>query len=148
MKASPAPARDLTVFFDGLCVLCSAEIEHYRRRDRDGRLALVDIAAPGFDAVALGLEPADVQRELHGRLADGTWLRGVDTFVAIWERLPGWSVAARAAKLRPVRALLELGYRGFVRVRPYLPRRDGVACDGDRCDLGRSRGAAPRATTA
>jgi predicted DCC family thiol-disulfide oxidoreductase YuxK len=137
MPVQPARTPDLTLYFDGLCVLCSAEMEHYRRRDRDGRLALVDIAAPDFDATALGLEPAEVQRVLHGRLGDGTWLTGVDTFVAIWERLPGFRLAARLAKLRLVRPLLDLGYRGFVRVRPYLPRRAAPACESGRCDLGR-----------
>jgi len=132
-------APDLTVYFDGLCVICNAEIQHYRRRDRDGRIDFVDIAAPGFDAEAEGLDPRAVVRVLHARRADGTLVTGVDTFVEIWARVPGFGPAARLARLRPVRATLELGYRAFVRVRPYLPRKkapDGVVCTDGRCAVG------------
>ena len=48
----------LTVFFDGACPICSREIAHYRRRDSEGRLRLVDIAAPSFDAAAEAMYPA------------------------------------------------------------------------------------------
>ncbi|MCK6575152.1 DUF393 domain-containing protein [Myxococcota bacterium] len=130
---------DLTVYFDGLCVICNAEIQHYRRRDRDGRIAFVDIAAPAFDAEAHGLDPREVVRVLHARRADGTLITGVDTFVEIWARVPGFGPAARLARLKPVRAALELGYRAFVRARPYLPRRkagEGAACPDGRCAVG------------
>ncbi len=126
-------APDLTVYFDGLCVVCNAEIQHYRRRDRDGRIDFVDIAAPGFDAGAVGLDPREVVRVLHARRADGTLVTGVDTFIEIWSRVPGFGPAARLARRGFVRAGLELGYRLFVRVRPFLPRRKAVECLDGRC---------------
>jgi predicted DCC family thiol-disulfide oxidoreductase YuxK len=124
---------DLTVYFDGLCVVCSAEIGHYRRRDKAGRVDWVDIAAPGFDAAAHGLDPREVVRVLHARLANGTLVTGVDTFLAIWERVPGFGGVARVAARPWARPVLELGYRTFVRLRPYLPRRKAVECVDGRC---------------
>lgn len=124
---------ELTVYFDGLCVVCAAEIGHYRRRDRAGRIDFVDIAAPGFDAAALGLDPAEVVRVLHAREADGRWLTGVDTFLAIWQRLPGLGGVARVAARPWARPVLEAGYRAFVRIRPFLPRRGGPECVDGRC---------------
>ena len=67
------PAR-LSVYFDGLCPLCSREIAHYRKRVTPEAVEFVDIAAPGFDPVALGFDRVRVHRHLHARF-DGTALR-------------------------------------------------------------------------
>lgn len=127
----------LTVFFDGACPLCSREIAHYRRRDREGRLRLVDIAAPSFDAAAEGVDGEQVKRSLHVRRPDGTLITGLDSFIAIWDAL-GLHTAARLARLPGVHLVLRAGYRVFAAVRPYLPRRRDAGCSNDRCAVARS----------
>jgi predicted DCC family thiol-disulfide oxidoreductase YuxK len=49
--ASPS-APDLTLLFDGGCPLCVREVRFLQRRDRQGRLAFVDIDATDYDAEA------------------------------------------------------------------------------------------------
>ena len=126
------------VYYDGLCVLCSREIEHYRRSRGADLINFVDICAPGFDAGAHGVDPKAVHRVMHVKRADGTLATEVDAFIAIWTTLPGYWLLARIASLGFVRFFLNIGYHLFVRVRPYLPRRsaDIYACAASPyCDL-------------
>ena len=49
--ASPS-APDLTLLFDGGCPLCVREVRFLQQRDRQARLAFVDIDASDYDAAA------------------------------------------------------------------------------------------------
>jgi len=126
-------AESLTIYYDGACPLCSREIEHYRSKDSAGRLRLVDIAAPGFDARAAGLDPVAVNKFLHVRLPDGALVTGLAAFTAIWDVLPGFGLLARAARLPLINPLLRGGYRAFAALRPYLPKRRAAECTGGSC---------------
>lgn len=128
----------VTVYYDGLCVLCSREIDHYRRSRGADLINFVDICAPGFDPASHGVDPKAVHRVMHVKRADGTLATEVDAFIAIWTTLPGYSLLARIARYGFVRFFLNIGYQLFVRVRPYLPRRssDIYACaDSPYCDV-------------
>ena len=46
MKQPEFPIR---IFYDGACIVCATEIEHYLRKDRDGRLVAMDNLAFFFD---------------------------------------------------------------------------------------------------
>lgn len=63
--------HDIEVFYDGDCPLCSREIAMLRRLDRRQRIRFVDIAAPGFDASAMGASREALMARIHGRLPDG-----------------------------------------------------------------------------
>ena len=54
----------LQVFFDGACPICSREVRFARKRDKLGRIQWVDIAATGFDAAALGLDPLRIHQQV------------------------------------------------------------------------------------
>jgi len=120
-------ALGCTIYFDGACYLCSAEIEHYRRQvlrgGLDGKVCFVDIADPQFDAQSHGLDDREVNRVMHVRSADGQLHLGVEAFVEIWRNLPRYEFLSKAVEIPGIRPLLELGYVVFARVRPYLPRR-------------------------
>ena len=117
-----------TVYFDGLCRLCSREIDHYRTRKGAENLKFVDITSAGFDAKAEGLDPYRVHQVMHVRRPDGSLATKVDAFVAIWSALPGYQWAARAANWSWVRLPLNVGYLAFAQVRPWLPRKS-VDCE-------------------
>lgn len=63
--------HDIEVFYDGDCPLCGREIAMLRRLDRRQRIRFVDIAAPGFDASAMGASREALMARIHGRLPDG-----------------------------------------------------------------------------
>jgi ubiquinone biosynthesis monooxygenase Coq7 len=121
---TPAPASKdaLTVLYDGGCPLCRREIAHAQglaQRQGDETLCFVDISAA--DARPM---PADERKALMARFhverADGSRLSGAAAFVAMWRRLPGWRWVARLADLPGGLAVMELAYRGFLRVRPAM----------------------------
>jgi predicted DCC family thiol-disulfide oxidoreductase YuxK len=115
----------LSVFFDGRCIVCSHEIDLYRKRDIDGRIAFIDIMDPRFDPASAGLDPVAIHDQMHAKKASGEVVTGVDAFIAIWDVLPGgvFRALSRIARIRALRPALDLGYIAFAKARPYLPRR-------------------------
>ena len=108
-----------TVYYDGSCPLCRAEIGHYRRKDQSGALCFLDVSEPTA-VIPDGLTQQQAMKRFHVRTGRGTIVSGAAAFVEVWARLPGWRWAARAAALPGVLALLELGYRLFLPARPTL----------------------------
>jgi predicted DCC family thiol-disulfide oxidoreductase YuxK len=112
---------ELTTYYDGACQLCRAEMQNLMLRNTHGRVAFVDAAAPGFDAVALGVTQEAVMNALHVRTADGDWLVGVPAFEALYRTLglPRVAAALRQPLLAAAAARL---YPWVVRHRHHLPR--------------------------
>jgi predicted DCC family thiol-disulfide oxidoreductase YuxK len=111
----------LTLFYDGLCPLCSREIVHYRKRLAGTGARFVDITDPAFDAPSHGLDPGRVHRLMHVKVGDEV-RTGLEAFLAVWEAIPAYRRLARLARVPGIHAALDLGYRLFARVRPWLPR--------------------------
>ena len=137
-SSKPEPSKSLSIFYDGGCRVCAWEIEKYLAADRYGKLATIDIHAADFDASKYGLEPAEVRKFFHVLTPEGKVIAGVDAFIEIWKTL-GTPLSLRAswlAKRAPFHAMLRLGYRVFVEVRPYLPRRPGAPeCGDGTCEI-------------
>ena len=129
----------IEVFYDGDCPLCRREIAFLERRDQAGRIRFTNIADPAFDARALGRPFADLMAEIHGRLPDGTWLRGVEVFRRLYAAV-GFGPLVWATRLPGIRLLLDLGYRLFARNRLRLTGR----CQANGCP-GPSRPRVPEA---
>ena len=124
----------LRVYYDGLCHLCSREIEHYRRLPVSEPIDFVDIMDPQFDPVAESLEPEEIRRQLHSRDESGRLFVGVATFLEIWKRIPRYRGLYLLARLPVAHQLLEAFYFLFVRIRPWLPRKQG-ACANGHCEI-------------
>ena len=133
MSATTPPMTSMPwrfrVFFDGDCPLCRREIDLVRRLDAGaGRIDLVDLAAPDFEAEAFGLDQATIEARIHGMRPDGTVVEGVDVFVELYEALDrGWVV--RIARVGLVRAVLDRLYTWFARNRLRLTGRAPRTCD-------------------
>jgi len=133
------PQFPLRIYFDGACRVCASEVDHYRRRDRAGRLEPVDISAADFDPGPCGISLQAFQYELHVIDREGRVYRGVDAFRAIWLAFPEsvlFRLLATLIALPVIRPLARLGYRIFARLRPYLPKRRAVCATG-QCRIGR-----------
>ena len=77
MIASP----ELTLLFDGGCPLCLREVRFLQRRDRDQRLAFVDIDAADYDPEAhAGISYRQAMGRIHAISAAGTVLQDVAVF--------------------------------------------------------------------
>lgn len=116
MRDDPKP----TVYYDGSCPLCSVEIRHYRSREGGDRLDYVDVSG-GTDPGG-GLSCDAAMKRFHVRMPNGELRSGAAGFVSIWEVLPGWRWAARMARVPGVLPVLEVAYRGFLPLRPWLSR--------------------------
>jgi predicted DCC family thiol-disulfide oxidoreductase YuxK len=77
----------MTVFYDGSCGLCSAEMSALHELDRDHAIALVDCADPRFDDSACrgeGVTREAMMQALHVRDLLGDWHRGVDAIALLY----------------------------------------------------------------
>jgi predicted DCC family thiol-disulfide oxidoreductase YuxK len=114
--------KALKVFFDGLCPLCSREINHYKAQAGAGSIDFIDISETIFCAEAEGLDPRRVHRRFHVRNGPVV-LDGVDAFREIWKLLPRYGWLVKLTGFRLVRLLFVAGYELFVLLRPLLPRK-------------------------
>ena len=132
------PAWKIKVLYDGECPLCLREIRFLRKRDRAGRISFEDIAAPGFDPAAYGLDRSTVMARIHGVLPDGRVVEGVEVFRRLYEQVGlGWLLApTRWPLLRP---LFDAAYRAFARNRLRLTGRHAAACNHETCEVGAAR---------
>ena len=123
------------IYFDGLCVACSAEINHYRKLPGSEKFAFIDINTAAFRAEEDGIDPYLAHKIMHVRDPNGNLKQGVDAFRAIWKELPRYYFLYRLSKIKAVRTVLEFGYSAFVKIRPYLPRRKADCSDSPYCDI-------------
>lgn len=122
------------IFYDGLCVLCSAEIEHYRKQKGSDRFLFIDITTPDFKSEAHGVDPYAVHKVMHVKDPKGQLHTGVEAFRAIWRELPRYKFLYKWTDNKLAQSILGLGYNGFVLVRPYLPRKKADCAASPYCE--------------
>ena len=124
------PGWDVAILYDGGCPLCAREIAMLERRNREGRLASVDIAAPDFDAGLLGTDHATLMARIHAVLPDRSLIEGMEVFRRAYAAVGlGWVMAPSGWPL--LGRLFDAAYAWFARHRLSLTGREH-ACD-DRC---------------
>lgn len=109
----------LTLYFDGSCPLCRAEMHNLELRDAGQKLRFVDISVsadypPGTDFEAL-------MTLIHAQCADGSVLRGVEVFRLAYGAV-GIPWVARLTRLPGLKGLSEALYPWIARNRYRLPR--------------------------
>jgi len=111
----------LTLYYDGRCPLCLAEIHVLRARNRMGLLHFVDVAADDFDEVAHAVSCERALEEMHARVEGGATLTGVAVFAEAYRRA-GLEPLARLLSIRWLAPTWALGYRFFARHRHAISR--------------------------
>lgn len=112
---------ELTLYYDGNCQFCLAEMHRLMRWNIASRLDFVDISTPDFDPAPLGVDMAALDRELHGRTADGRLLVGIDSMLAAYT-LVGRAWIVWPLQVHILRPLLASLYRSFARNRYRFSR--------------------------
>lgn len=123
MDKEAALKPNITVYYDGLCHLCSREVGHYQRMKGAENIHFVDITEAAFDAGKEGLNPVEIHKTMHVRDKNGKIVLGIDAFISIWNELPSLRFLVPIASFRAVHFILKTLYAGFARIRPLLPRK-------------------------
>lgn len=125
----------LTLFYDGRCPLCVAEMARLASLDNTRALVFEDINAEDFTDRYHSIDPAKANQVLHGWDENQSLLLGLDVSCRAW-KLVGkhrWMAALRWPLIRPI---ADLGYRLFARHRYFFSRllTGQPRCD-DRCAI-------------
>ena len=113
-----APAKALTVYFDGACPVCSKEISYYQRQAGAQACEWVDASSCSEPALGPGLSRNAALGRFHVRHPDGSLTSGMAGFAAMWRVLPKTAWLGRIASFGPIPFLLDQAYRAFLALRP------------------------------
>lgn len=84
----------LTLFYDGFCPLCVAEMNKLRKYDVDQNLIFEDIQSQDFSARYPELDWSSLNARIHGQLEDGRLISGLDVTYLAWKAVgKGWVYA-------------------------------------------------------
>lgn len=84
----------LTIFYDGYCPLCKLEMDKLRQLDKRQDIAFVDIQELTFHAQYPDLNKHTLNARIHGYLADGSLISGLDVTYLAWKLVgKGWVYA-------------------------------------------------------
>ncbi len=125
---------ELTIFYDGRCPLCASEMKQLRQLDDAGKLYLEDINQPDFKQRFPHIDPVEADRVLHGELANGTLIYGLDVTQQAWA-LVGRHQWLKLLRLPLIRWFADLGYLFFARYRRQISRllTGSSRCDTESC---------------
>ncbi|MEO5883282.1 MAG: DUF393 domain-containing protein [Caldimonas sp.] len=130
----------LKVFYDASCAVCALEMDNLGASDGDGRLVLVDMSAPGFDATCHGLDPAELDAAIHAVRPDGSVVRGMAVLRLAYAAAGlGWLL--RPSAWGPLRPAFDAAYRVFAGHRKAISRTLAPAIEALR--VRRARKGAP-----
>ncbi|MEM9646579.1 MAG: DUF393 domain-containing protein [Planctomycetota bacterium] len=130
MSDSAADDWQVEVFYDGDCPLCVREIKMLRWMDRRKRIRFTNIADQSFRVGDYGWSMQEFMDEVQGRLADGTWIIGVEVFRRLYAAV-GFGAVIWLTRVPGISHGLELGYRVFAKNRLKLTGR----CNTGACQV-------------
>ena len=113
--------QKLTLFYDGACPLCQAEILFLSGRNQTGLLDFVDINSKAYDPLKVGVSCEEALAAMYGQYADGTLINGVTVFPEAYRRadLPTLAWIFSRKSIQPI---LKMGYRFFANNRHAISR--------------------------
>jgi len=111
----------LTLFYDGTCPLCQAEILFLSRRNQAGLLDFVDINSDRFDSAKIGISCEQALAAMYGQYDNGALIEGAAVFPEAYRRadLPflAWIFSRKS-----LQSTLQLAYRFFAKNRHAISR--------------------------
>jgi predicted DCC family thiol-disulfide oxidoreductase YuxK len=111
----------LTLFYDGACPLCQAEIQFLSRRNQARLLDFVDINSEHFDSAKIGISCEQALAAMYGQYENGVLIQGVTVFSEAYRRadLPflAWVFSRKS-----LQSIWQLAYRFFAKNRHAISR--------------------------
>lgn len=84
----------LTIFYDGYCPLCLLEMNKLKQLDKHQKITFVDIQERSFLIRYPDLDWQLLNARIHGYLADGSLISGLDVTYLAWKLVgKGWVYA-------------------------------------------------------
>ena len=121
MSSTPT---ELTLYYDGQCPLCQAEMMYLQTRNAAGQLAFVDVTQTSFAAEDHHISCDAAMAQIHGRLANGEVLVGVPVFAKAYA-LANLPVLAWLLSRRWLLPVLQPSYVLFAKHRQAISKRIG-----------------------
>ena len=103
----------VTVYYDGICKMCSKEINYYKKIAPPKCLRWVDIARNGNALENYNVSQQEALLYLHVKDASGKLHIGVDAFKVIWSHLPNWRWLSILLNFSPIHFLAQKLYTLF-----------------------------------
>lgn len=133
MKTHTPGSFNFTMFYDGDCPLCSREVKLLMKRDTNGRIRFISTSSPDFDPTHYGIS-SDPNRLIHGMMADGAIVRGVEVFRQVYKELGlGWLLAPTAWP--GLKQIFDLLYLVFAKYRIPIGKLLGRKCEDGSCGV-------------
>ncbi|MFQ3189936.1 MAG: putative DCC family thiol-disulfide oxidoreductase YuxK [Paraglaciecola sp.] len=106
----------LTIFYDGYCPLCSIEMNKLKHLDKQQNIKFVDIQEPSFFVDYPDLDWQTLDDRIHGYLADGSMISGLDVTYLAWKLVgKGWVYAP--LRWPVIRWFADIAYNIFAKYR-------------------------------
>ncbi len=111
--------QKLTLYYDGACPLCQAEILFLSGRNHDGLLDFIDINSERYDPILIGVSCEQALAAMYAQYADGELIHGAKVFPEAYRRanLPFLAWLFSRPYLEPI---LNLAYRFFAKFRHQI----------------------------
>ncbi len=117
----PKNLQKLTLFYDGACPLCQAEILFLSGRNQECLLDFVDINSEAYDPLKVGVSCDEALAAMYGQYADGTLINGVTVFPEAYRRADLATLAWIFSR-KSLQPILKMGYRFFANNRHAISR--------------------------
>jgi predicted DCC family thiol-disulfide oxidoreductase YuxK len=112
-----------TVFYDGMCPVCSREVRQYQALEVKGRIRWLDLRKIHHDIELHGFTFHDAMQLLHVKDTQGRLHIGIAAHIAMWSQLPYFRALAWLLQRIPwLTYVLEKIYIFLTRHRPGLKR--------------------------
>ena len=118
--------QKLTLFYDGACPLCQAEILFLSSRNQQKLLDFVDVNSDQFNANTVGVSCEQALAAMYGQYADGSLIQGAAVFPEAYRRANLMFMAWLFSR-ESLQPLLRLSYQIFAKYRHSISRVLGPA---------------------
>ena len=114
--------KNLTVYFDGDCPMCSREVSLYKKQKGAADISWIDATKVPLDSLPSNVTREALLEKLHVSDKEGNFYIGGNAFLKLWENLTYFRVLSKILSLTPFSWLTNKAYDRFLVFRPRLQK--------------------------